>query len=568
MAPFILSSSDLQSTFPSPPSSSPSSFFSSPSASSIPSIQVKTLYTVRGRVCARRPFAKCMLFFDLVDAKTRNQTRGDLVIRLECLLHAKGLAGLERAHVKKIMHDVHMGDVLEVDGFLDTRQEFLVLEAKEFRVVEAWKSLQENPRVGFVLEWPSASQEEMKIEAEASASGAATTERASGAVAAAASVLLLAKESSSNANQEGHSSHTLGNNANKMSDKNNKDKSSLPPLLLENICKYWVANQGRCYQSKGGCPKFHPPLSQLPNYYTAWLAKRQKERAHASQIEGDTHPPEDKTNKALRAVLFADWLVQTYGATTLAEGSGVVDVAGGKGDVSCRLWGEYGIRCTIVDPRATNFRKKVQQQVVRQRGGMEGIGRLPCIMPAGCLENEEEEGGEDGEDGAQDQKRRLRRVLKECSLVVGMHPDQATDGIFEAALTYGKPVACVPCCVFAREFPHRRRPNMAKEKVEVEEKEEREKEKGKETNVVQEGAEEEGGEEVQEVESYEHLIEYLMAKPTPWPGVACQRKFLPFLGRNQVLFTLPPSLSSWTDGEEGGREDEGEEAKGEVAGGC
>ena len=509
-----------------------------------------------------------MLFFDLVDAETRNQTRGDLVIRLECLLHAKGLAGLEKAHVKKMMHDVHMGDVLEVDGFLDTRHEFLVLEAREFRVVESWKSLQANPRIGFVLEWPCASPEEMAIEAEATAAGAAAAEAAAATAAAPAA---LTKESSSNQDQNGHSNAngnsttTNTTNNNNTNDDNNKNEASLPPLLLENVCKYWVATQGRCYQTKGGCPKFHPPLAQLPRYYTAWLAKRQKERAHASQIEGDTHPPEDKTKKAFRAVLFADWLVKTYGRGRLVEGSGVVDVAGGKGDVSCRLWGEYGIRCTIVDPRQTKFRKKVQQQVLKQRGGMEGIDRIRCMMPAGCFE---EEGGREEEK----EEKRLRRVLKECSVVLGMHPDQATDNIFEAALAFGKPVACVPCCVFAREFPHRRRPKKFKEEVVVvvegEKEEGGEDGKEKENKIVQDmGVEEEGGEEEgEEVESYEHLIEYLMAKPVPWPGVKCQRQFLPFLGRNQVLFTLPPSLSLLRE-EEGGGE-EGREEKEEVVGAC
>ena len=75
------------------------------------------------------------------------------------------------------------------------------------------------------------------------------------------------------------------------------------------------------------------------------------------------------------------------------------------------------------------------------------------MMPAGCLE----EGGEGGRE-EEEEERRLREVLKDCSVVCGMHPDQATDNIFEAALAFGKPVACVPCCVFAREFPHRRRP--------------------------------------------------------------------------------------------------------------
>ena len=38
-------------------------------------------------------------------------------------------------------------------------------------------------------------------------------------------------------------------------------------------------------------------------------------------------------------------------------------------------------------------------------------------------------------------------TLSECSLVVGMHADGATEGIVDFALRRGKPFAVVPCCV-------------------------------------------------------------------------------------------------------------------------
>ncbi len=422
------------------------------------------LYVVTGRVASRRPFAKCMLFFDLVDAGTQSGDRGDQVVRLECLLHGGGLAGLAKADVKIRMHDVHLGDVLQVEGFLDAHHEFLVLEARSFTVLESWKATHRH-REAFILEWPLQTNEEA-------------------ALSKAAEVEAMA--------QEGHADDGVN------------DENA--PLLLDNVCKYWVCTQGRCYQSVGGCAKFHPPLQQLPRYYTAYMAKRKMEKAVASQLEGDTHDPHDKTNKAFRAVLFADWLVETYGKARLAAGSGVVDVAGGRGDVSCRLWGHHGIPCTIVDPRHTKLRKKQQRVVLQQRGGLEGIKRVRCVMPTSFGNAQE---GEEAEEA-----KCLRETLRDCSLVVGMHPDQATDVCFDAALAFGKPVACVPCCVFARAFPHRRRPGTAD----------------------------------QEVESYEHLVEYLMAKPVPWPGAGTQKHFLPFLGRNQVLYTTPPGVG----GEEGG----------------
>ena len=44
---------------------------------------------------------------------------------------------------------------------------------------------------------------------------------------------------------------------------------------------------------------------------------------------------------------------------------------------------------------------------------------------------------------------------KEASLVVGLHPDEATGAIVELALEHGKPFAVVPCCVFPQRFPDR-----------------------------------------------------------------------------------------------------------------
>lgn len=46
--------------------------------------------------------------------------------------------------------------------------------------------------------------------------------------------------------------------------------------------------------------------------------------------------------------------------------------------------------------------------------------------------------------------------LRMASCFVGMHPDQATECIVDAALLLGKPFAVVPCCVFAILFPTRR----------------------------------------------------------------------------------------------------------------
>ncbi len=132
--------------------------------------------------------------------------------------------------------------------------------------------------------------------------------------------------------------------------------------------------------------------------------------------------------------IFADWIAATYGAEALRARGGVCDVAGGHGDVSVRLWCEHGVPCTVIEPRAVGLRRWQRKQV--ERRGWEGVGRLTCKMQAG---RRFRGGGAEGEEQA-----RLREALEGCALIVGMHPDEATDAIVDVAHEYGKPFACVP----------------------------------------------------------------------------------------------------------------------------
>jgi hypothetical protein len=49
-----------------------------------------------------------------------------------------------------------------------------------------------------------------------------------------------------------------------------------------------------------------------------------------------------------------------------------------------------------------------------------------------------------------------QRLFSDCSLVVGLHPDQATEPILDFAVQQRLPFAIMPCCVFPRLFPDRR----------------------------------------------------------------------------------------------------------------
>jgi hypothetical protein len=93
----------------------------------------------------------------------------------------------------------------------------------------------------------------------------------------------------------------------------------------------------------------------------------------------------------------------------------------------------------------------------------------------------------------------IQQVLENCSLVVGMHPDQATGAIVEFALHAKKPFAVVPCCVYSDLFPKRHLPN------------------GK------------------QVSSYNDLIDWIVAKDPQHIHV----EELPFEGKNKVVYYIP-----------------------------
>lgn len=91
--------------------------------------------------------------------------------------------------------------------------------------------------------------------------------------------------------------------------------------------------------------------------------------------------------------------------------------------------------------------------------------------------------------------RRVAATLLSCSLLLGLHPDQALGPTLELAAALRKPFAVVPCCVYAADFPRRRL---------------------------------RGGTAVR---SYEQLLQWV----GEWPGA--QRCELPFSGRNVAFYS-------------------------------
>ena len=142
-----------------------------------------------------------------------------------------------------------------------------------------------------------------------------------------------------------------------------------------------------------------------------------------------------------RAQLFASWVtahfpqLQADGDAYESRGR-VLDVAGGRGELSLHLT-LAGVACTLVDPRpSSGFLSKWQRKMLRKSG-------RPSFQVVHMFF-----GDAGGEASA--------ALARDSSLILGMHPDECTEAIVDAALAARRPFAIVPCCVFTRLFPQRR----------------------------------------------------------------------------------------------------------------
>jgi hypothetical protein len=96
-------------------------------------------------------------------------------------------------------------------------------------------------------------------------------------------------------------------------------------------------------------------------------------------------------------------------------------------------------------------------------------------------------------------------LLCNCSAVVGMHPDQATEPIVALAVALRRPFAVVPCCVYAAEFPKRK--------------------------LLSDGS---------PVKTYEQLVQYIQQLAAAAPGeYRIGVEVMPFEGKNLLVWGMP-----------------------------
>ncbi|KAF9586698.1 hypothetical protein BGW38_008621 [Lunasporangiospora selenospora] len=267
-------------------------------------------------------------------------------------------------------------------------------------------------------------------------------------------------------------------------------------------CKFWI-NSGKC--NKTECLFWHetdPVKLRLER--KQWVEARIQAKRQISHHASDPHQKTTKNQHRERALYFAQWLLQTFSRDFLNSGTGVLDIAGGRGDLSWELQTRQGIRSTIVEPRPGKEMRKWQRRWLEKfkRENRYLLSQKDFDSPDSSTPTDVELAGQNGlanegakveEDVELDDNKapegldgfipskwayplqttepaRIQAMLdgafqkarpeliESSSILIGLHPDQATEPIVRAALESQKPFAVIPCCVFGSENLHRRLP--------------------------------------------------------------------------------------------------------------
>ena len=209
--------------------------------------------------------------------------------------------------------------------------------------------------------------------------------------------------------------------------------------------------------------------------------------------------------------IFVKWLIDTFKLKPIVRdedpyisGPIILDVAGGKGEVSARLTMCHRQRVVLVDPRPADVAhcfdtlvypkipNKWQKRLDDQREENPSVVQDKLANRFRQLVTTFDEYTIQSDSDLQD-------AIQNATLILGLHADGATEAIVDTALQFGKPFCVVPCCVF---------PNLFRSRM----------------------VENDDGEMVP-VRSHEQFCKYLAAKDD-----RCQTEILPFEGRNFAIW--------------------------------
>jgi hypothetical protein len=184
-----------------------------------------------------------------------------------------------------------------------------------------------------------------------------------------------------------------------------------------------------------------PPLLAASTNNENNLEERELELRDDCNETDDCVNHGDKKARRQRAQVFAQFVLQTFGVEALTPG--VLDVAGGRGEVAMAL-AEAGVSALVIDPREHAGCLNPRLRRIMKKQNLSKLQAWHIFFPPGveCLQSEE--------------AKVFAPMMNQAQVVLGLHPDEATEGIVNWAIEHRRGFCIVPCCVFARLFPGRR----------------------------------------------------------------------------------------------------------------
>lgn len=187
-----------------------------------------------------------------------------------------------------------------------------------------------------------------------------------------------------------------------------------------------------------------------------FLFQRKKLQLNSSGHEGHEDGEEGSclASRHQRASIFADWILGKRRSDLSSPDHIILDVAGGRKcevgfELKIKRFREVKAEVICIDPRAAEskrpkWKSKIMKKVMEKNNVGEDqhaveLKHMQAMFNKDLLDKlrHDDQGGQ-------------------VRLILGMHPDEATEPIVDLALKNGISFAIVPCCVFAHSNPERR----------------------------------------------------------------------------------------------------------------
>ena len=429
-------------------------------------------HTWIGQIFARRELHRSLIFLSLCADGTHGcYSRVEVVIR-------RDVFGDER--MRNLLYDLRLGDIVRVSGALERPKIDVngkpLMVATSLECIKAWPLASEgfasydrfaSPPLPVLIGLPSFYVKQMLLETitETNSTSSSSSVLPSLSLSSSLSAALSSSSSSSSSAQSSSSS------------------SSPPPsphhqpiceawyrgVPLHRLCRRFVASK-ECHSLS--CRQLHSLEGfnqeiesndngsthlSLPDVSIEWEKFRRRVRALGLPVHADDKNAGDVDHRAghsQRALAFSDWLLKTVPRSILYSGI-VLDIAGGKGDVA-RSLARQGINVVTVDPRSPKKVKLKRNQSGTAMINTRFVTGKTQSLPSPLVDSHGSHTHIVTKFDDQFIKRYGADLLSKVKLVIGFHPDEATEPAVNFSIKTSTPCCIVPCCVFGKLFPDRR----------------------------------------------------------------------------------------------------------------